>query len=76
MLLLAYFTACTYTYSQADKLDNAIKIWCKKNRIVVLINGVIKDNVIVKTSNYGLASVEKIQLQWITRLFCHQFYNY
>jgi hypothetical protein len=48
-----------YTYSQADKLDIAIKDLMQKNRIVGLINGVIKDNVIVKTSNYGLASVER-----------------
>ena len=58
MLLLAYFTACNATYSQADKVDNAIKDLMQKNRIVGLQLAVIKDNVIVKTSHYGLASVE------------------
>ncbi|MFV8355531.1 serine hydrolase domain-containing protein [Flavobacterium sp. XS1P32] len=58
MLLLAYFTVCNLTYSQADKVDVAIKDLMQKNRIVGLQLAVIKDNVIVKTSNYGLASVE------------------
>ena len=58
MLLLAYFTVCNATYSQVDKVDIAIKDLMQKNRIVGLQLAVIKDNVIVKTSHYGLASVE------------------
>jgi CubicO group peptidase (beta-lactamase class C family) len=58
MLLLAYFTVSNFVYSQADKVDIAIKDLMQKNRIVGLQLAVIKDNAIVKTSHYGLASVE------------------
>nr|WP_314896103.1 serine hydrolase domain-containing protein [uncultured Flavobacterium sp.] len=58
MLFLAYFTVCNPTYSQVDKVDSAIKDLMQKNRIVGLQLAVIKDNMIVKTSHYGLANIE------------------
>lgn len=56
--LLALLVVCNFTYSQVDKVDNAIKDLMQKNRIVGLQLAVIKDNAIVKTGHYGLASVE------------------
>jgi len=56
--LLALLVVSNFTYSQVDKVDNAIKDLMQKNRIVGLQLAVIKDNAIVKTGHYGLASVE------------------
>ncbi|MGL3001513.1 serine hydrolase domain-containing protein [Flavobacterium sp. RSSB_23] len=56
--LLALLVVSSFTYSQVDKVDNAIKDLMQKNKIVGLQLAVIKDNAIVKTGHYGLASVE------------------
>jgi CubicO group peptidase (beta-lactamase class C family) len=58
MFLLAFFTVSNFTYSQVDKVDDAIKNLMQKNRIVGLQLAVIKNNKIVKTSHYGLANIE------------------
>jgi len=58
MLLLAFFAVSNLTYSQADKVDSAIKDLMLKNRIVGLQLAVIKDNMIIKTGHYGLANIE------------------
>ncbi|MFV8340785.1 serine hydrolase domain-containing protein [Flavobacterium sp. XS2P39] len=58
MFLLAFFAVCNFTYSQVDKVDVAIKELMQKNRIIGLQLAIIKDNVIVKTSHYGLANIE------------------
>jgi CubicO group peptidase (beta-lactamase class C family) len=56
--LLTFFTLSNFTYSQVDKVDDVIENIMKKNKIVGLQLAVIKDNIIFKTSNYGLASIE------------------
>jgi CubicO group peptidase (beta-lactamase class C family) len=56
--LLTFFTLSNFTYSQVDKVDDVIKNIMQKNKIVGLQLAVIKDNTIVKTSNYGIASIE------------------
>jgi CubicO group peptidase (beta-lactamase class C family) len=58
MFLLSFFAFSSFTYSQVDKVDDVIKSIMQKNRIVGLQLAVIKDNVVVKASHYGLASVE------------------
>lgn len=58
MFLLAFFALNNLTYSQVDKVDIAIKDLMHKNKIVGLQLAVIKDNVIIKTSHYGLATIE------------------
>jgi CubicO group peptidase (beta-lactamase class C family) len=58
MFLLSFFAFSSFTYSQVDKVDDVIKNIMQKNRIVGLQLAVIKDNAVVKTSHYGLASVE------------------
>ena len=58
MLLITFFAVSNFTYSQADKVDEAIKKLMQKNRIVGLQLAVIKNNKIVKTGHYGLANIE------------------
>jgi CubicO group peptidase (beta-lactamase class C family) len=58
ILLLAFFTVSNYTYSQVDKTDFAIKDLMQKHKIVGLQLAVIKNNKIVKISNFGLANIE------------------
>ena len=58
ILLLTFFVVSNFTYAQVDKVDDAIKNLMQKNRIVGLQLAVIKNNKIVKTSNYGLANIE------------------
>jgi CubicO group peptidase (beta-lactamase class C family) len=58
MFLLTFFAVSNFTYSQVDKVDDAIKNLMKKNRIIGLQLAVVKNNKIVKTSNYGLANIE------------------
>lgn len=57
ILLLAFF-ACNLTYSQIDKTDIAIKDLMQKHKIVGLQLAVIKNNKIVKSSNYGLSNIQ------------------
>jgi len=57
ILLLAFF-ACNPTYSQIDKTDIAIKELMQKHKIVGLQLAVIKNNKIVKSSNYGLSNIQ------------------
>jgi CubicO group peptidase (beta-lactamase class C family) len=58
ILLLTLFAFSNFTYSQIDKTDIAIKDLMQKHKIVGLQLAVIKDNIIVKTSHYGLANIE------------------
>lgn len=58
MLLLSFFIVSTLTYAQVDKVDIAIKDLMQKNRIIGLQLAVVKDHKIVKTSTYGLASIQ------------------
>ncbi|MGO4821781.1 MULTISPECIES: serine hydrolase domain-containing protein [unclassified Flavobacterium] len=58
IIVFAVFTVSTTTYSQRDKVDDAINKVMQKNKIVGLQLAVIKDNKIVKTSQYGLANIE------------------
>lgn len=57
ILLLAFF-ACNLTYSQIDKTDIAIKGLMQKHKIVGLQLAVVKNNKIVKSSNYGLSNIQ------------------
>jgi len=57
ILLLAFF-AYNLTYSQIDKTDIAIKELMQKHKIVGLQLAVIKNNKIVKSSNYGLSNIQ------------------
>ncbi|MBC7525504.1 MAG: hypothetical protein H7239_13830, partial [Flavobacterium sp.] len=45
MFLLTVFAFSNFTYSQVDKVDDAIKNLMQKNKIVGLQLAVIKDNV-------------------------------
>lgn len=58
MILLAVLTVSTNSYSQVDKVDIAIKDLMQKNKIVGLQLAVVKNNKIVKTGHYGLATIE------------------
>lgn len=58
LFLLPFFAIINYTYSQTDKVDVAIKDLMQKNKIVGLQLAVVKNNKIVKTSCYGLASIQ------------------
>lgn len=58
MILLVTFAVSSTTYSQVDKADIAIKDLMKKNKIVGLQLAVVKNNKIVKTSNYGLGNIQ------------------
>lgn len=58
ILLLLVFFAYNLTYSQIDKTDIAIKELMQKHKIVGLQLAVIKNNKIVKSSNYGLSNIQ------------------
>lgn len=58
ILLFTLFAFSNFTYSQVDKTDIQIKDLMQKNKIIGLQLAVIKDNVIVKTSHYGLSNIE------------------
>lgn len=55
---LSFLAISTFTYSQVDKVDSAIKNLMQKNKIVGLQLAVVKNNAIIKTANYGLASLQ------------------
>ena len=58
IILLLVFFAYNLTYSQIDKTDIAIKELMQKHKIVGLQLAVIKNNKIVKSSNYGLSNIQ------------------
>jgi CubicO group peptidase (beta-lactamase class C family) len=58
IILLAFFIFSNFTYSQVDKADFAIKDLMQKHKIVGLQLAIIKNNKIVKSSNYGLSNIE------------------
>lgn len=58
MILLVAFAVSSTTYSQVDRADIAIKGLMQKNKIVGLQLAVIKNNKIVKSSNYGWSNIQ------------------
>ncbi|WP_136666742.1 serine hydrolase [Flavobacterium sp. H122] len=58
LLLTALLCTINLTFSQVDKADMLIKNLMQKNRITGLQLAVVKNNTIVKTSNYGLANLQ------------------
>jgi CubicO group peptidase (beta-lactamase class C family) len=58
MIFLAVFAVTNAAYSQVDNVDIAIKDLMQKNKIVGLQLAVVKNNKIVKSSNYGLANIQ------------------
>ena len=58
LVAFAFLTALYPTYSQVDKVDEAIKGLMQKNKIIGLQIAVVKNNTIVKTNNYGLANIQ------------------
>ncbi|MCV9928371.1 beta-lactamase family protein [Flavobacterium sp. LS1R49] len=58
LFLLTFFTFINFTYSQTDKVDIVIKDLMQKNKIIGLQLAVVKNNKIIKTSYYGLASIQ------------------
>lgn len=56
--LFVVFMITNSLYSQADKVDNAIKGMIQKNNITGLQLAVVKNSKIVKTLNYGLSNIQ------------------
>lgn len=56
--LFTLFMIGNIAYSQADKVDVAIKDIIQKNNIIGLQLAVVKNNKIVKTMHYGLSNVQ------------------
>ena len=58
LLVFALFSAINHTHAQTDKVDLAIKELMQKNKIIGLQVAVVKNKTIVKTSTYGLSSIQ------------------